>query len=285
MKLNKNNKPSQKVALMSSLYDVFKQYDLKKVNTSSESERLAQQGEYLRAKFITSLLSHGLDDKDHILDLGCGHGQLLDQLRASLPTTNIRGLDSSPEVIQAAIDKYGDCFSVGNIYDIPFEKHTFDGVYSSLVFMHLSDPKEALVEITRVLKGRLVIIDSDDDAWFFVKSDGQKSQAFERLKQALAQLFESIGASRFRGRQLPILLEQAGFTEIQFNMINISTTEISPDVFELLFLGIFNQQMPHMITQSILSLEEGETLLLEMKQDCESGYFASICGCVASGSC
>ncbi len=103
-----------------------------------------------------------------ILDIGCGTGRTLAQIRQALPTAQLTGLDLSPFYVEAARRESGPSapFEVvcGNAESLGFADASFDAVVSVFLFHEL--PKNARrrvwSEALRVLRpgGRLVIIDS-----------------------------------------------------------------------------------------------------------------------------
>ena len=79
------------------------------------------------------------DKKDHILDLGCGPGRLIDSLPEGIQYT---GVDISAEYIEDAKIRYGNKYNFicSNIMDIDFSNMgTFDKVIAQGFFHHLDD--------------------------------------------------------------------------------------------------------------------------------------------------
>jgi len=79
------------------------------------------------------------DKKDHILDLGCGPGRLIDLLPEGVKYT---GIDISAEYIEDAKIRYGNTYNFicSNILDIDFTNiGTFDKVIARGFFHHLDD--------------------------------------------------------------------------------------------------------------------------------------------------
>jgi ubiquinone/menaquinone biosynthesis C-methylase UbiE len=110
----------------------------------------------------------GIEDGETILDVGCGTGALTFAARDRAPSSVIRGIDASPEMIAVARRKSNRKnakidFQVAPIEALPFADGEFDVVLSSLMLHHLpEDVKRAgLDEVRRVLKpgGRLAVVD------------------------------------------------------------------------------------------------------------------------------
>lgn len=111
-------------------------------------------GQYIDAqerRFLNSLLEN--KDSNHILDLGCGTGRLLEYANV--------GIDPSEEMINIAKRKYPnkDLFTE-SATQTHFQDQTFDVIYSFHVFMHLDETtiREILNETYRILKkgGKLI---------------------------------------------------------------------------------------------------------------------------------
>jgi demethylmenaquinone methyltransferase/2-methoxy-6-polyprenyl-1,4-benzoquinol methylase/phosphoethanolamine N-methyltransferase len=106
---------------------------------------------------------------DHVLDVGCGTGEITMRAKARTgPTGSVTGIDPAPEMVAEARQKAARAgldidYHVAAVEALPVAAASFDVVTSSLMMHHL--PQElkprAVAEIRRVLKpgGRLVIVD------------------------------------------------------------------------------------------------------------------------------
>jgi ubiquinone/menaquinone biosynthesis C-methylase UbiE len=112
-----------------------------------------------------------------LVDVGCGPGYLLALLAFSYPHLNIIGVDIAEEMLQEAsgnLDPLGFGervkFRQGDAKQLPFEDNTVDFVVSTLSLHHWLDPKQALLEIHRILKpgGQFLIFDLRRDGRRFV---------------------------------------------------------------------------------------------------------------------
>lgn len=97
------------------------------------------------------LKKYGAGSK-HVLDLGCGDGRGLDEVRKFIPEAAYVGVDIevSPEVSSRIRDD-GEFLTYDGV-NLPFEDQTFDLVYSSQVFEHIRHPDQVASEVRRVLK-------------------------------------------------------------------------------------------------------------------------------------
>lgn len=108
----------------------------------------------------------------NMLDVGCGTGYWGRQLNKILPRdTNIIGVDQEVEWIKKAEsickneglnNRYK--YIVGNADKIPFDDNCFDIVTCQTLLIHISNVKDVLKEMTRVLKpgGILVLIEPNN---------------------------------------------------------------------------------------------------------------------------
>lgn len=93
---------------------------------------------------------------EHILDLGCGTGDLAHSL-SELGVTVV-GIDKSKNMIDQAKVKYPNrVFHVGDATELDYQNE-FDAVFSNAVLHWVKPPKQALQSIYKTLKpkGRLV---------------------------------------------------------------------------------------------------------------------------------
>lgn len=107
-------------------------------------------------RIYSDIINQNTTPETRILDIGCGHGELLKAVYDKTPHTY--GVDPDKE----ALDKNTLIKNkvVGVVEDLPFESNFFDLVVSEWVLEHLNDPEKAFREIFRVLKpgGKVVFL-------------------------------------------------------------------------------------------------------------------------------
>jgi demethylmenaquinone methyltransferase/2-methoxy-6-polyprenyl-1,4-benzoquinol methylase len=112
--------------------------------------------EIQREKYKTILAN--IARVDRILDLGCGTGMLLGQLkeRARL----VVGVDISVEMLRAAKRRApGALLVLADADSLPFSEGSFDAVISVTLLQNMPDPAKTVCEIARVLRsnGKAII--------------------------------------------------------------------------------------------------------------------------------
>lgn len=99
-----------------------------------------------------------LPPQSHVLELGCGSGDLWQEnLERIPPDWQVTLSDLSPGMLQAAQHTLGESgqrftYQVLDAQSIPYEPAHFDGVIANLMLYHVPDLSRALSEIRRVLK-------------------------------------------------------------------------------------------------------------------------------------
>ena len=122
---------------------------------------------YIEATIRETLTRLLLRGEERVLDVGCGTGALLKEIRARYPGTKLAGIDPvAPmlEVAQARLPHDVD-LRTGWANGLPWPDGSFDVVVSCNVFHYVTQPMPALQEMSRVLApgGRMVITDWCDD--------------------------------------------------------------------------------------------------------------------------
>ena len=103
----------------------------------------------------------GLPASARLLEIGCGNGRFLSQLRREFPAYEYHGLDLSSTLVANLPDwMHG---RQGDMMSLPYPSAMFDGVLMIESLEHAPDWKGALDEALRVLKpgGRIAIVDKD----------------------------------------------------------------------------------------------------------------------------
>ena len=144
-----------------------------------------------------------------ILDLGCGTATLTLLIKQTHPETQVTGLDGDSKALEIARDKVvrsglAVTLKEGMAFNLPYPDNSFDRIFSSLLFHHLTrEAKErTLKEVYRVLRpgGELHVAD-----W------GKASNVFMRSAFLLVQFldgFETTG-DNVKGL-LPDFFKKAG---------------------------------------------------------------------------
>lgn len=152
-----------------------------------------------------------LVDGHHVLEIGCGTGNLTVRTKRTQPGIDVVGSDPDPRALARAQRKgrglSGIRFERGYAQDLPYGDAEFDRVLSSMMLHHLPDEDKAAAaaEIFRVLRpgGRLHLVDIGGA---MTAHDGLAARFMMHNRHAAANLGDSI----------PRLLRAAGFdcTEI-----------------------------------------------------------------------
>ena len=106
-----------------------------------------------------------------VLDVCCGSGVVGAALKPRVG--RVEGLDLTPQMRKLAGTRLDEVHA-GNVYSIPFEANTFDGVCTREVLHLLPQPERPVSEIFRVLKpggqfivGQILPYGVEDAAWMF----------------------------------------------------------------------------------------------------------------------
>ena len=166
----------------------------------------------------------------HILDIGCGTGTFVVLLKRQFPGAQVVGLDPDPKalrraqnkIVRAAVSVHLDR---GFSDQLPYEKETFDRVFSSFMFHHLDKQQreETLKEVLRLLKPRgsfhLLDFTADDGANGFLDRFLQsharlKDNTDERILQQIRRAGFT-NAAKLKEDKMMFGLMQTGYYQAQ----------------------------------------------------------------------
>ncbi len=149
-----------------------------------------------------------------VLDLACGTGTLAILIKKKHPQIELKGIDGDAKILEIAKRKAQKSnvkieFEQGMSFALPYADESFDRVFSSLFFHHLTreNKLKTLREVFRVLKtgGELHVADWGLPANFLMRV---ASRGIELLNGA------ETTADNFRGL-LPSFIAETGFQETE----------------------------------------------------------------------
>ncbi len=145
------------------------------------AEEFSQSRQFIGKEF--NLFKPFFKDGQHIVDLGCGNGRLLNFLDKEHPRFSYIGIDNSEAILEEAKKLHPQAqFKVGDQLKIPLRDESVDLLFNIRAFHHIPSKKmhaQALQEIKRVLKKNGVLIVTVWDLWQ-LKFAGDLIKAFAR---------------------------------------------------------------------------------------------------------
>lgn len=155
----------------------------------------------------------------NILDLGCGPGVYLSQLKKidKIKELSLTGMDISSELITYARFSHPEMeWKEGSIYETNIDSESVDIAHCSFVFIHLMNPFLALKEIYRILSpGGIFYISDVNDSTF------EGPQQIKDLIHAHNEIYE--GNRRIMSSIQP-LAEKAGFHLVKSSEVLVDNT-------------------------------------------------------------
>ena len=171
------------------------------------------------------LFNERLGDDAAILDLGCGYGRVLYELKAS-GFLNLAGVDLSEKMIEIAkANLPGVDLKVNTGSEISYGDGCFDAVIITAVLTCIPDDdeqKRLIAEIERVLKPGGIVYIYD----FLINEDQRNLERYDKYKQKYGKygVFELDDAVTLRHHALEWISELTSvFTELSFEEKTFAT--------------------------------------------------------------
>lgn len=126
-------------------------------NTTGWNPELYKKGSSPQfAAAMEVLSSINFAKTDNVIDIGCGDGQVTFEIANKVPAGIVKGIDSSPAMVESASNKYNDkanlsfeCVDITKKY--PSEQK-FNFAFSFASFAWIKEQQEALINIAAILK-------------------------------------------------------------------------------------------------------------------------------------
>jgi len=105
---------------------------------------------------------------ESLLEVGCGPGQNLYQIKKAFPTVHLAGIDINEEAIEYAKTKLNSTqLLVGEANKLPFPDKSFDIILTDAVLIYITswEIKKVVSELKRVAKKALVLVEWHADEY------------------------------------------------------------------------------------------------------------------------
>jgi ubiquinone/menaquinone biosynthesis C-methylase UbiE len=184
------------------------------IDSHTENERLNYQNKidvYSLSKEMTYICP---EKGQFFLDAGCGNGNVIEAL-LQYGVEKIDGVDLSADRVTQAKERFSSNpnirFFQRSLDKTEFPENTYDRVITRYIFEHVTNAKEILIELHRVLKagGKLSIINFDDIFFDFYSKNEKFNHDLKMLKSKLPQDFEI-------GKKLPHYLNECGYSNVEW---------------------------------------------------------------------
>lgn len=189
-----------------------------------------------------------IDNKDNLLEIGCGPGALAESLSRWYPNMKIYGIDRDSKFIEFAKKNNPDIdFSEGDAANLNFESNSFDVTISNTVAEHI-EPSKFYGEQYRVLKEKGVCIVLSARRGINIPAQCIKEQTefekeiWNRVNNYYREINDkySVCAYPQDEMELPLCMEQYGFKDVTTNYIAVNLTPDNPVYSKEMAYAIIN---------------------------------------------
>ena len=145
---------------------------------------------------------------DTVVDVGCGAGRAVGELAGR--RVRAIGVDADPRMVEVAAQRWPDGeFHVGDATALPLDDGSVTGYRADKVLHNLREPRLALAEARRVLRGggRAVLVGQDWDTLVIDSVDPAATRA------AVHARADAVPSPRVARQQRNLLLDN-GFTDV-----------------------------------------------------------------------
>lgn len=200
----------------------------------------AREGARLQAQAwsVLDLLHHDtrFAPGARVLEVGCGTGAQTITLARNNPDAHIVAFDRSATSLAQARDRVASArlsnvqFHLADLFELPFEQHSFDNVFVCFVLEHLEDPERALSVLHSLLApgGAITVFEGDHGSAYF----HPRSTHADAAIACQVDLQRRAGGNAMIGRQLYPLLTRAGFCDVQVSPRMVYVDGSRPELIE-----------------------------------------------------
>lgn len=177
-----------------------------------------------------------IDDKEKILEIGCGPGALAESLSRWYPDAQLSGVDRDSKFIEFATMRAPHInFIEGDATKLPFYNESFDVTISNTVAEHI-EPSKFYSEQLRVLKenGVCLVLSARKRINISAPCIAEESEFERNIWQRAEKYFSEIDkkydvcAYPQDESELPLCMEKHGFRNVTTDYITVNLTPDNP---------------------------------------------------------
>lgn len=220
---------------MSQAKDNDRNPQAEQMGDESMVRNLAYQAEAIWPQERTLFDRYGLSGALHVLDLGCGTGEITRRLAERYPQASLSGVDILESNLAIARQRSATLgervrYEHGDAFALAHADASFDLVVCRHMSQAVPDFPQVLAEITRVLRpgGWLHLL--TEDYGMLHMPDGPRDLDRFWLDGPMVFL-HSVGCDGRIGRHTPPLLEAAGYRDIAMDYITVDTLRVPRTTF------------------------------------------------------
>jgi SAM-dependent methyltransferase len=149
------------------------------------------------------------------IDVGCGVQGILPLLRERVgPAGRVVGLDVEPRLLALASERVAAIETVrADARATGLPGATFDLVHARTLLINVTEPEAVVAELVRLARpgGAVALQEPDPAAWVC----DPPAPAFDRLRDAVTEVYPRVGKDFRLGRRIGRLLRDAGVRDVQ----------------------------------------------------------------------
>ncbi|WP_261595319.1 beta-ketoacyl synthase N-terminal-like domain-containing protein, partial [Pseudoalteromonas holothuriae] len=213
-------------------------YDIHKIakNVDNEVDRLNAQVDLFWEQEFNLMLDAGLKDGMSIVEIGSGPGYITSKILTYFPNCHVTQIEIDDYLLKFS-KQYLQSLGLKNfsqvnrsMLDTGFEGNRFDFAFCRLVLEHVPEPISAAWEVLRILKEGGIAVFIDNDFGLHLTTYPYVS-GLSDLYKAYCQQREDEGGHPRIGRQLPMVLQSAGYDDVQLHMVHAHSRLIGEEQF------------------------------------------------------
>lgn len=195
--------------------NLYKEKSKKCFDKDADNYETTYNGKHAKKTYGVVLKIVKESHSKNLLDVGCGTGKVLSELKKYNSKIKLSGIDLSENMLSIAKKNLDDKveLKVGDSENLPWNDNTFDTILCTDSFHHYPNPEKVIKEMKRVLKkeGKVIIA----DPWMIMPL---------RVITNIMLRYSNSGDYKIYSKKAIIsLLASNGFSKIQWKRINSSS--------------------------------------------------------------